>query len=215
MERRLKERLIGASVLVMLAVIFIPMMLDDSVPTEHAITQTNIPPRPENGFTSRLIPLPGEPGRKEREVAEPGAGAGTLAAKETGPESRPGGTVIETAPRVESEQQPAQGPGPGQDEPAPDIAASVPAPASSDHERVGTMAWVVQLGSFSSAGNAKTLSDQAKQAGFAAFVEPLSTDSGVVYRVRVGPELRRSDAAALRDRLKRKLNVDGIVISYP
>ncbi|MGH8245196.1 MAG: SPOR domain-containing protein, partial [Gammaproteobacteria bacterium] len=83
------------------------------------------------------------------------------------------------------------------------------------HERVGLTAWVVQLGSFSSETNANSLSERARQGGFAAFVDPLKSDKGVIYRVRVGPELRRSDAAALRDRLNKTLDVEAIVISYP
>ncbi|MEJ2762234.1 MAG: hypothetical protein P8126_12100 [Gammaproteobacteria bacterium] len=57
MERRLKERLIGAAVLVMLAVIFIPMILSDSNRTETAITKTNIPQRPEGEAPSHIAPL--------------------------------------------------------------------------------------------------------------------------------------------------------------
>ena len=57
MERRLKERLIGAAVLVMLGVIFIPMILDDSSETDITITETNIPRRPDDNFSSRIVPL--------------------------------------------------------------------------------------------------------------------------------------------------------------
>ena len=57
MQQRLKERLIGAVVLVMLAVIFIPMILDDTTQTNSVITESNIPPRPEMEFTSRIMSI--------------------------------------------------------------------------------------------------------------------------------------------------------------
>ena len=57
MGRRLKERLIGAAVLVMIAVIFIPMILDDSSETDVTITETNILTRPDDDFNSRIVPL--------------------------------------------------------------------------------------------------------------------------------------------------------------
>ncbi len=51
----LKQRLIGAAVLIILAVIFVPMLLDGESPT--TITETNIPPKPDGKFSSKIIPL--------------------------------------------------------------------------------------------------------------------------------------------------------------
>ncbi|RJQ48371.1 MAG: hypothetical protein C4528_02610 [Gammaproteobacteria bacterium] len=49
-----KHRLTGAIILVILAVIFVPMLLDGESPT--TITETNIPPKPDE-FSSKVIPL--------------------------------------------------------------------------------------------------------------------------------------------------------------
>src|SRR3990172_8539978 len=57
MEQRLKERLVGASVLVILAVIFIPMLLGGSPESDQLITETNIPERPISKSGSRVVPL--------------------------------------------------------------------------------------------------------------------------------------------------------------
>ena len=64
MERSLKERLVGAAVLVILAVIFIPMLFNDTPGNEPVITESNIPPKPDDipvppeaDFNSRIIPL--------------------------------------------------------------------------------------------------------------------------------------------------------------
>ncbi len=56
MHQRLKERLVGAAVLVVIAVIFIPMLLTGPIDS-GSITRTNIPDRPTEKFNSKLIPL--------------------------------------------------------------------------------------------------------------------------------------------------------------
>jgi DedD protein len=201
MERRLKERLIGASVLVMLAVIFIPMLLDDSEHVETKITGSNIPARPEGDFTSKIVPLPGGDFEKPEAVAGP-----TMV--EAPPAPPAAAPVQQAAPAVAPEPARTTAPQPEAKPTAAQAGATVP-------ERVGLSAWVVQLGSFSSEENATGLERRLRDAGYTSFVEPLRQDGEAAYRVRVGPELLRSEAQALRDRIKSELGLDGIVVSYP
>ena len=114
-------------------------------------------------------------------------------------------------------------------EPAPVLEGPAPADTSAavqkPHEavvenedqngRVGMTAWVVQLGSFASGDNAQALNQKLRQAGFRAFVEPLKQNNSTVYRVRIGPELKRSDADAINERLKKDMQIEGIVVHYP
>lgn len=60
MDERLKRRLVGAVVLVSLAVIFLPMLLEERQGREVRIETSNIPPKPEvdEEFHSRVLPLP-------------------------------------------------------------------------------------------------------------------------------------------------------------
>jgi cell division septation protein DedD len=46
-------------------------------------------------------------------------------------------------------------------------------------------------------------------------VEPLKQNNTTSYRVRVGPELKRSDAQAIRDKLKETMQLEGIIVPYP
>jgi len=182
MHRRLKERLIGAAVLVMMAVIFIPMILDDTSHTESVITESNIPAKPDADFNSRMVPLPEPSGADEQTSA---------------------GIADDTA----DEQVPVT--------PAP-AAVNVPAESiTADKKDLGLTAWVVQLGSFSEEANAEVLNKELRQAGFAAFVEPLKQNNSLIYRVRVGPELLRADAEKLQNQLRVKLKLDGIIVKYP
>lgn len=59
MEERLKRRLVGAVVLVSLAVIFLPMLVEDPSGEQVSIEQTNIPEKPaRQSFKSDIVPLP-------------------------------------------------------------------------------------------------------------------------------------------------------------
>ncbi len=59
------------------------------------------------------------------------------------------------------------------------------------------------------------MNKKLRDAGYPAFVEPLKKNNDVAYRVRVGPELKHSDAQSLLESIKKSMKLDGIVISYP
>ena len=82
-------------------------------------------------------------------------------------------------------------------------------------DSVGLSAWIVQLGSFTDEENAESLNKELRKAGYPSFVEPLKKDGKISYRVRVGPEIKRSEALKVLKKLKEKMKLDGIVVSYP
>jgi len=51
----MKQRLVGAIVLVALVVIFVPMLLDDEPIVTSGITKSNIPPQPKSDFPIRTV----------------------------------------------------------------------------------------------------------------------------------------------------------------
>lgn len=106
------------------------------------------------------------------------------------------------------------------------VAAAVPAPAApvkpagaaatpSAPNAATQQAWVVQLGVYGNLKTAIDLRERLRKAGHSAFTEEISTPHGKALRVRVGPELERATAQALRDRLARETGHDGIVVGYP
>ena len=220
MERRLKERLIGAAVLVMLAVIFIPMVLDDSIQDENEITGTNIPERPDIGSDAGIIPAPASDIKQippllsdevESEIIEDAdkkTDEPHTQTQETVAEVKSGKADI-AVPHDKETQKTAVA-----TEKAP-VTAPVDTPVQPESGQKGLTAWVVQLGSFSSQENADSLSEKLRNAGYPAFVEPVKTGPDTVYRVRVGPELLRSDAQALQNKLDKEFQQKGIVLRYP
>jgi len=201
MEPGLKQRLTGAAVLVILAVIFIPMLLNTSVEEKQVMSGNNIPPQPADmpsppaeDFSSRIVPL----------EQPPEQAAATESAETTEAE-----TTTKPAPAEESP--------PPSDKAVPVPESRAPVVENKDPAGgVGVTAWVVQLGSFSSEEKAEMLNQKLRKAGFKAFVEPLKQNNSTLYRVRIGPELKRSDADAINDRLKKNMQIEeGIVVHYP
>lgn len=192
METPLKQRLIGATVLVALGVIFIPILLEGGKDDARLTVSMEIPPQPRVEFEDRLETPPktlnDESPQPLREAIAP---------------VKQQISAAEPAPVTET---PAA--------PAPVKAATHEAPKKTPVAADGDQ-WIVQAGSFSREANAIVLSDRLKTKGFKAFVENASTAAGTVYRVRIGPVKERDAAEALVKRLNASGNYRGMVMSYP
>lgn len=71
--------------------------------------------------------------------------------------------------------------------------------------------WIVQLGSFRDTANAEVLARRVQGFGFQAYVEAPDSATGL-HRVRIGPYRERSSADAVRERLARQHSVESIVV---
>jgi DedD protein len=90
--------------------------------------------------------------------------------------------------RVDLELPPPAGAGTAA---APPASPSPTAPA--DGTDGPAEAWVIQIGSFSQADNARALRDRLRQEGYAAFDERITgADGKPTTRVRIGPDLDRA-----------------------
>ncbi|MGV6825871.1 MAG: SPOR domain-containing protein, partial [bacterium] len=82
--------------------------------------------------------------------------------------------------------------------------------------RQGITAWVIQVGSFSSKDNAEKLVRQLRKAGFDTMDPELIDLKGKkMYRVRVGPEINKQNAAKLLPGVNRVTGTKGAVVKYP
>lgn len=73
--------------------------------------------------------------------------------------------------------------------------------------------WVVQVGSFSAAGNAETLVTRLRGEGLSAYTESVSASGSTIYRVRVGPYLERDEALSVDRLVNERFSLDGVVMS--
>ncbi len=202
MREGAKKRLIGALVLVTLAVIFVPMWfepessLDTLPPIGESISrapsfdpkvQTEVFLRPEDSGVGGLdetrltvsepLALPGVPGAGGATTPRP-ADAGT---------TKPPTKVETTA------------------------AAAVSPRGATD----GMPSWVIQVASVATPEGAADLERKLRAGGFTAFVEKATVNGKVYYRVRVGPELDRARAEQTAARLRERHKVNTLITNYP
>ena len=196
MDQGLKERLVGAAVLVAIAVWLIPWVLDGpEAGVETAASSLQLPvaeePMPMRTQTLRLGDTPEEPSVEA--AATPPATSGTTAEL--------GRTAAEprTPPETESTVVAAAG---GAERAAPVAAPPVSAPTTPKPAAAATGDWTVQLGSFSEQANARRVAQQAGTYGFKAEVSSYKDGGRTLYRVRVGPQATRAAADAAASALR-------------
>ena len=199
-EQSIRERMIGASVLVLAAVILLPWMLDGSGHQAMQAAERDTP------ATSAQLP--------PRPVAFTDYAAGTADLSAPMVYDAPINTIptgaIPINPGVEP-QTPAT-----QRTPPPAATPTIVSPPRSDPTpRRAMEGWVVQVGSFGVEANAQDQVRQLRAAGHTAFVERTQADGRDLWRVKVGPEAQRERALVLRERLQRDLALSGIVVAHP
>ena len=89
-------------------------------------------------------------------------------------------------------------------------------PAQSQPRSGNLSGWAVQVGVFSKSEGADELATRLRTAGFAAFVEPVKLAGGQTsHRVRVGPEVKRENAAKIQADIKSRFKLDALVVAHP
>ena len=209
MDQKLKQRLTGAIVLVALAVIFVPIILegpdDEWTPRSHSI-----PEQPQMDYRASMgldLPEP-EPADPEPKGQEPPGGAITEALNLPAAEPPP----VETKPAPVAKAEPVVV------TPKPvKKAAPAPAPKPKPAKKTDTAikGWFVQVGSFGQELNANGLRSRLKSAGYDTRLQKIAIGKGHAYRVLVGPATSRAAAEKLAASLKSKQQLAGMVIEYP
>jgi DedD protein len=204
MERALKERIIGAAVLVVVVVLIVPVFLDGP-PAENEVVSTSVPLPGQSEQDTRTVVL-------DRDRTEPVPAATSNEDRAPKPEPKPA-VDTSTAQLATDTTPPAGEPEIVDAEPPP-----VQKPSPQDIPPVSNVSttgmWAVQLGSFSDRRNAERLAADLRKQGFAAFLSQLPTDSGELHRVRIGPQKDRASAEAMAERLQ-KAGHSGKVLPHP
>ncbi|MEO7430804.1 MAG: SPOR domain-containing protein [Dokdonella sp.] len=211
MDLSLKQRLLGAAVLIALAVIFVPMFMSGSAPKKSAEMETTslaIPQQPDREFQQRVLPVDAA---ASRPTAPPESKAD--------PDKI---TTVDTttAPRVEAPVAASSTPTSPAEHSVPKMtpkpeasavaAAEIPKPTPG---QAANGRYFVHLGVYSNKKNADELVATLKKGGFPALGESADYQGKQAERVRVGPFSDRSGAEAARLRIKQlKPSVPGSVL---
>ena len=231
MERRVKERLVGAAVLMAAAIILIPEMLsgpkreerpasaqtsNDVALKTYTIDLNRSPGAPTTSQVEERAPPPEEapatttPAEISSPSGEPELSEKPTPAPQAVPErAQPTQMTTSEDGRLASESQPAAR------SPAPQPQGSAPTrPIASAPIAPTSRGWAVQLGSFASRTTADGMVKDLSQQGQSAFVMPVKSGSSTLYRVRVGPFAER--AAANKALLEVKGRVaNAAVVAHP
>ena len=198
MDEGLKQRIIGALVLVVAAVVFLPMLLSGQDETEQV--QVDVPEPPvldEREIAAATPPSLPEPAPVPDIPQSAGAPADEPPATPL-----PDTASIEPVPVVTEPAAPAAEP-----EPAPAEQPAAPVPATSG-------GWVIQQASFSSVDNAEGFRKTLAGQGYNAYTRSAQTDGKTIVRVYVGPLESREAAARVRDELQRRHQNKGLILAH-
>ena len=194
LKKRARRRLVGAIALVLLIVVFLPMILDSEPRPLNQDIAINIPEIPKSDSASQIQPP--VQGSADAPAALPKPHVAGL------PEGGSAPTDATVANDTKSALQPDARPAP---RPAQKHDTK---PVSSSHAGAEET-FVVQLGAFSNAANARTLQKKLQENKFKAYTETIKSTAGDRTRVRVGPYPTRDAAENARERLKAKKLIIG------
>jgi len=189
-----RYRIVGAIILVSLAVIFLPMVLDERKQPGPGISRISEIPAPNAKIlvASELPPVRAK-------------------------SQEPNNTVRASTPALRSPEQAAlTQPNPGKE--ASENAVYRPQTAD---KRAGITpgadttekGWFVQVGTFSNPDNAQQLADKLKQDGYAVQTENIKLANGKAVRVRVGPFLENAAKDAQLN-IEKSMGIKGVILAY-
>lgn len=212
LDKGMKQRMVGALVLVALAVIFLPMLFtrEDEmrqvrVEAPEAPAMPNLPQvQVEPVQVPEPQPLPEQSDQPVVVVDESTAPAATPSQPIT-----PAPTAAQPQPKPQTSVPP---PAVAKVEPRPAPAAAAAKPAAPSKIDVNGLpvSWSIQLASLSNRAGAENLQKTLRSQGYNAYIR--SADG--MNRVFVGPLIERAEAERLRDVINRQQNLKGIVVRF-
>ena len=213
LDKAYKQRMVGALVLVALAVIFLPMLF--SRQDEQRQVRVDAPAAPQAPAVPQVqvepvvVPepqaLPQEPVPSDDEIAAQQAPSTPIAPSAPVAPAPPAAKPVTPPPAPVAKPVPA---------PSQPIAAAAPTKPATTPSRVDanglSVSWSVQLASLSSRESAESLQKTLRSQGYNAYIR--SSDGK--NRVFVGPLIERAEADRLRDLLSRQQNLKGFVVRF-
>jgi DedD protein len=200
LDKGLKQRIVGALVLLALAIIFLPMLLSRQDESRHVVVDAPAMPQ---------APAMPEVSQEPVSVPEP-----ELLPEEPVPVDTPATTPapLPSAPIASAAPTTPIAPTPSKPAAAASPAAPVAAPAAASRLDANSLpiSWSIQLASLSSRASAETLQKTLRSQGYNAYIRSAEG----MNRVFVGPLIERAEADRLRDQLTKQQKLKGFVVRF-
>ncbi|BAW22229.1 MULTISPECIES: SPOR domain-containing protein [Pseudomonas] len=213
LDKGMKQRMVGALVLVALAVIFLPMLFtrEDEMRQVHveAPQAPAMPSLPEVKVEPVAVPEP-------QAIAQAPEQPAVVVDESTAPPATPS-QPITPSPQIQAQVQPAkpQAAAPKVESkpvatPAPAAAVAKPAAPSKIDVNGLPVSWSIQLASLSNRAGAEKLQQTLRSQGYNAYIR----SAGGMNRVYVGPLIERAEAERTRDAINRQNSLKGFVVRF-
>jgi DedD protein len=206
MDRPVKERLVGATILLAMIVLIVPELLSGPKTARPPVQPLTVNlPAPTRSVSVDLA--------TSKATAEPPVAPASAPPIEAAGDSASASESDEPAPAIAPPLTPPATPRPVTPStemaprPAP-VAAAAPAAPSTAAARHG---WAVQLGSFKDKANADKLVHQLKARGTPVYVASSGTGGSLRYKVRVGPMADKDSAERTAAKLKAEGHTTAVV----
>lgn len=204
----LKQRLVGALILIALGVVFWPIIFVE--PGDEAAAElSTIPPRP--GVDTAAIEAPDLAGLRaspERAVPADEEPVQSSPAPEPEPEMTEPAGVEDTALAVEKST-----PAPTPAEPVQRTRSKPPEKLAIDGDGV-PVAWILQVASVSDADKAEQLRRRLLEVDKKAYVKKVRRQGKDLYRVYIGPKFERAGLEAMQSDIDTEFGVKSMIARY-
>jgi len=213
-ESKIKQRIIGIIVLIAIIIIILPFVFHKSRSLPTINLAAKIPPEPAAPKVQIQLPE-GISTNAVKSKAVPKLVVIKSAPKPIKPIAKPTPKPIKPIVKPVSTLQPKliQKPKPIQkSKPVIKKAASFPLQnIVINHPK----AWVIQVGTFSDAANAKRLLVALHKAGYDTYIQPFYAQNGKNFtKVFVGPNISHKKIETIQQILKLKYHISGVVTHY-
>jgi DedD protein len=190
-DKTVTYRLIGAGIMVLSAAIILPLILDGERPAELDVqVQVTSPPTFPVVDIAPVQPVDSLPIESSGTMEKSASDIQLIPVPQSARD-------VESISKVTPESQ-------AKPEVKPSVEKTAPVAV------VVADRWTLQIATFKSKDNAVRLVDKLKEANYDAY--SLTTNS--LYKVYVGPEFKREASEKMREEIKKKFSLTGIVVKY-
>ncbi len=215
MEIKLKQRLVGAMVLIALAIIFLPSLFhkDERV----ALDSTSlIPPQPKVEsivITAPVKPEGIEPAPNPDKAFQPPVTKSSELSGKTSKDVKKITDVITVKPGAK--EKPASTKPKVTDIAKPKVkTVNSKTPKPTLNKQGIPNAWVVQVASLQTKERATSLTNKLQGGNYKAYTRSIKTDKGSFFRVFVGPYIDKSRALSAKAKLDKAYSVNSRVLTF-
>ena len=189
MNDGLKQRIVGALVLMALGIIFVPVIFDKEriVPVDRS---SHIPPEPD----IHVLPLPEAPPVshvRDDSISEPIRGQFSIDETNTAVDVESVNDIVEAALPDES-------------------SVETKTVDTSDRPVNNAQLWVLQIASYSTSDKANSIRKELEAEGYKSLVR----QAGAHYRVYVGPSMEKSTLESAKLKLDSHYGVNAMLVRY-